>query len=46
MEFVAALAPIAFVFAVAALSQVSTLKKEVDRLAKEVKDLDSRGYSS
>lgn len=45
MEFMAPLAPIAFVFAVAALSQVTTLKKDYERLSKEVKNLSSRGHS-
>jgi len=32
MEYVGALAPIAFVFALAALAQVSSLKKEIEKL--------------
>ena len=36
MEFVGLLAPIAFVFALAALAQVGTLKKEVEALKKEI----------
>ncbi len=36
MEYVGLLAPIAFVFALAALSQVGTLKKEVEQLKKEL----------
>ena len=36
MEYVGLLAPIAFVFAVSALAQVGSLKKEVDRLKKEL----------
>lgn len=32
MEYVGLLAPIAFVFALSALSQVGSLKKEVDEL--------------
>ncbi len=45
MEIIGLLAPIAFVFALAALAQVGTLKKDVERLHQEVKDLSSRGYS-
>lgn len=37
MEFVGLLAPIAFVFALAALSQVGALRKEVASLKEEVK---------
>lgn len=36
MEFVGLLAPIAFVIALAALSQVGTLKKEVEGLKEEL----------
>ncbi len=36
MEYVGLLAPIAFVFALSALAQVGSLKKEVDRLKKEL----------
>ncbi len=36
MEFVGLLAPIAFVFALAALTQVGALKKEVDKLKEEL----------
>ena len=36
MEYVGLLAPIAFVFALAALTQVGTLKKEVEQLKKEL----------
>jgi len=36
LEYVGLLAPIAFVFALAALSQVGTLKKEVEQLKKEL----------
>ena len=39
MEYVGLLAPIAFVFAIAALSQVGSLKKEVEKLKE---DLQSR----
>ena len=38
MEFLGYLAPIAFVFALAALSQVQALKKEVDALKESLKD--------
>ena len=36
MEYVGLLAPIAFVFALSALSQVGLLKKEVERLKEEL----------
>jgi len=36
MEFTALLAPIAFVFAIAALAQVASLKKEVENLKKQL----------
>ena len=36
MQFVGLLAPIAFVFALAALVQVGSLRKEVEQLKKEV----------
>lgn len=39
MEFVGLLAPIAFVFALAALSQLGALKKEVEGLKEELKNL-------
>lgn len=39
MEIIGLLAPVAFVFALAALSQVGSLKKEVDRLKGEIKEL-------
>ncbi len=38
MEYIGLLAPIAFVFAISALAQVGSLKKEVDELKKEVKN--------
>ena len=41
MEFVGLLAPIAFVFALAALSQIGALKKEVKKLAEELEYLKS-----
>ena len=37
MQYVGLLAPIAFVFALSALSQVGSLKKEIEELKKEVK---------
>lgn len=37
MEYVGLLAPIAFVFAIAALSQVNGLKKEVEELKERIK---------
>lgn len=36
MEFMSFLAPVAFVFALAALSQLAALKKEVERLKEEL----------
>ncbi len=39
MEFVGLLAPSAFVFALAALAQVGTLKKEVEALKVEMEAL-------
>jgi len=37
MQFVGLLAPIAFVFALAALAQVGSLRKEVEQLKSELK---------
>lgn len=39
MEYVGLLAPITFVFALSALAQVGSLKKEIEELKKEVKAL-------
>jgi len=39
MEFMAYLAPIAFVFSLAAVSQASTLKKEIQLLKNEIEKL-------
>lgn len=39
MEYLSFLAPVAFVFALAALSQVATLKKEIEQLKKEIKNI-------
>jgi hypothetical protein len=39
MEFIGYLAPIAFVFALSAMSQVAALKKEVDQLKGEIEKL-------
>ncbi|WP_366923136.1 hypothetical protein [Metallumcola ferriviriculae] len=39
MEFLAFLAPVAFVFALSATSQVSSLKKEVAHLKNEIDQL-------
>ncbi len=39
MEFIGLLAPIAFVFALAALAQVGALKKEVALLSEEIATL-------
>lgn len=36
MEFIGLLAPIAFVFALSALAQVGSLKKEVEKLKEEL----------
>ena len=36
MEYVGLLAPIAFVFALASLAQVGSLKKEVEKLKEEM----------
>lgn len=36
MEYVGLLAPIAFVFALSALSQISALKKETEQLKQEL----------
>ncbi len=36
MQYIGMLAPIAFVFALAALAQVGSLKKEVDELKQEL----------
>jgi hypothetical protein len=37
MEYVGLLAPIAFIFALAALAQIGSLKKEVEKLKEELK---------
>jgi len=39
VEFIGFLAPVAFVFAIAALSQVGSLKKEVEQLKSELEKL-------
>ncbi len=39
MQYIGWLAPIAFVFALAALAQVGPLKKKIDELEKEIKAL-------
>ena len=39
MQFVGLLAPIAFVFALAALAQIGSLKKEVEQLKEEINNL-------
>jgi hypothetical protein len=41
MEFLGYMAPVAFVFALSAISQVSSLKKEVEQLKKMVEELKS-----
>ncbi len=37
MEYIGLLAPIAFVFALAALAQIGSLKKEIEKLKEELK---------
>ncbi len=39
MEFVGLLAPIAFVFALAAITQINSLKKEIQHFKEEVRKL-------
>ncbi len=39
MQYVGTLAPIAFVFALAALAQIGTLKRQVESLEQELTDL-------
>ncbi len=39
MEFVGLLAPVAFVFALSSIAQVSSLKKEVEQLKEELNKL-------
>ena len=41
MEFMAYLAPIAFVFSLAAIAQAGSLKKEIDYLKNEIEKLKS-----
>ncbi|MFO7951633.1 MAG: hypothetical protein R6U91_02315 [Bacillota bacterium] len=40
--YIGLLAPIAFVFALAALAQVATLKKEVEQLKEEINKLSEK----
>jgi len=42
MEYVGLLAPIAFVFALAALAQIGALKKEVEQLKEEINKLSAK----
>ena len=42
MQYVGLLAPIAFVFAMAALAQIGILKKEVEQLKEEVNKLSAK----
>ena len=42
MQFVGLLAPIAFVFALAALAQIGSLKKEVEQLKEEINNLSAK----
>ncbi len=39
MEFVGLLAPLAFIFALAAITQINSLKKEVENLKEELRNL-------
>lgn len=39
MEFIGYLAPVAFVFALAALAQIGSLKKEVEQIRSELERL-------
>jgi len=39
MQYAGVLAPVAFVFALAALSQISSLKKEIEALKQEIEEL-------
>ncbi len=39
MEYMSFLAPVAFVFALSAISQVSNLKKEVQKLREEIEKM-------
>ena len=42
MEYVGLLAPIAFVFAISALVQIGSLKKEVDRLREKMQAMEKQ----
>lgn len=42
MEYVGLLAPIAFVFALSALAQVGSLKKEIDQLKEKLKAMEKQ----
>ena len=39
MEFMTYLAPVAFVFSLSAIAQISTLKKQIEHLKKEIEKL-------
>lgn len=39
MEYLGYMAPVAFVFAISAVSQISSLKKEVGKLKAEIEEL-------
>jgi cell division protein FtsB len=41
LDFLAILAPVAFVFALSATAQINTLKKEVEKLKAEINKLKS-----
>jgi len=45
MEYIGYLAPIAFVFALSALAQAGSLRKELDRVKEELADLKNK-YSA
>ena len=45
MEAFAFLAPLAFVFAIAALTQSNQLKKEVERLKKDLEALEQKVFT-
>ncbi len=46
MEYVGLLAPIAFVFALSALSQIGTLKKEIEQLKQIIREKEASAKKS
>ncbi|MCK9252694.1 MAG: hypothetical protein GX821_07865 [Clostridiaceae bacterium] len=46
MEYVGLLAPIAFVFALSALSQIGTLKKEIEQLKQIIREKEASAKES